>query len=72
MTGGAVAWAARRQTVIAQPTAEPDYVAACEAAMEERGIASMLDESIPFMAVQAMLQMGADNSAAIPLACKPT
>ena len=72
MTGGAVARAARRQTIIAQSTAEAEYVAACEAAMKGRGIANMLDESIPFMNVQAMLQMGVDNSAAITLACKPT
>jgi hypothetical protein len=34
LAGGAIAWMSKRQSVVAQSTAEAEYVAACEASME--------------------------------------
>ncbi|POM59370.1 Integrase catalytic core protein [Phytophthora palmivora] len=42
MAGGAVSWASRRQTIVAQSTAEAEYVAVCEACMEGQGLRNML------------------------------
>jgi hypothetical protein len=72
IAGGAVAWAARRQTIVAQSTAEAEYVAACEATMEGRGIVNMLDEALDVIDMKSRLTMGVDNSAAIALAKPPT
>ncbi|OWZ14508.1 hypothetical protein PHMEG_00012005 [Phytophthora megakarya] len=36
--GGPISWAARRQLVVAQSTAEAEYVASCEAFMEDEGL----------------------------------
>lgn len=71
IAGGAVAWAARRQTIVAQSTAEAEYVAACEAAMEGRGIVNMLDEVLPVINVSTSLELGMDNNTAIALATAP-
>ncbi|KAE9131822.1 hypothetical protein PF010_g3399 [Phytophthora fragariae] len=72
IAGGAVAWAARRQTIVAQSTAEAEYVAACEAAMEGRGIANMLNEALVVIQKKSKLMLGVDNTAAIALAKAPT
>ncbi|RMX69064.1 hypothetical protein DD238_005578 [Peronospora effusa] len=72
MESGAVAWAARRQKIVAQSIAEAEYVAACEASMEGRGIVNMLNEILHCIQAHAVLTMGIDNAAAISLACKPT
>ncbi|KAG3081613.1 hypothetical protein PI124_g14215 [Phytophthora idaei] len=72
IAGGAVAWAARRQTITAQLTAEAEYVAACEATMEGRGIINMLDEALHVIEVKTRLKLGVDNNAAIALAKAPT
>lgn len=70
--GGALAWAARRQTITAQSTAEAEYVSACEAAMEGRGIVNMLDEVLHVIEVETGFKLGVDNNAAIALAKSPT
>ena len=72
INGGAVAWAARRQTIIAQSTAEAEYVAACGASMEGREIANMLDEILLCIKVKNVLTIGVDNSATITLVCTST
>ena len=72
INGGAVAWALRRQTIIAQSKSEADYVAACVASMESRRIANMLDGILQCIKVKKVLTMGVDNSPAITLVCKPT
>ncbi|KAE9354746.1 hypothetical protein PR003_g3197 [Phytophthora rubi] len=72
IAGGAVACAARRQTITAQSTAEAEYVAACEAAMEGRGIVNMLDEALHVVDMKTNLRLGVDDNAAIALAKRPT
>ncbi|KAE9284760.1 hypothetical protein PF008_g27084 [Phytophthora fragariae] len=72
IAAGAVAWAARRQTIVAQSTAEAEYVAACEAAMEGQGIVNMLNESLVVIQKKSKLTLGVDNTAAIALAKAPT
>ncbi|GMF48719.1 unnamed protein product [Phytophthora fragariaefolia] len=68
IAGDAVAWAARRQTIKAQSTAEAEYVAACEAVMEGRGIINTLDEARHEINTKTYLRLGVDNTAAIVLA----
>ncbi|POM71807.1 Hypothetical protein PHPALM_11577 [Phytophthora palmivora] len=53
-------------------TAEAEYVATCEATMEGRGIANMLDEALKMIEVNTKLTMGVDNNSAIALAKAPT
>ncbi|GMF47619.1 unnamed protein product [Phytophthora fragariaefolia] len=72
IAGCAVAWAARRQTIIAQSTAEAEYVAACEATMEGRGVVNMMDEALPKINMSTELTMRVDNNAAIAFATAPT
>ncbi|GMF18521.1 unnamed protein product [Phytophthora fragariaefolia] len=72
IAGGAVAWTARRKTIVAQSTAEAEYVVACEAMMEGHGVLNMLDEALPKINVNTELTMGVDNSAAIAIATAPT
>ncbi|POM75864.1 Integrase catalytic core protein [Phytophthora palmivora] len=52
IAGGAVAWASRHQTIIAQSTEEAGFVTACEATIEGRGIVNMLDEDLPKIAIK--------------------
>jgi hypothetical protein len=70
LAGGAVSWASRRQTIVAQSTAEAEYVAACEAAMEGSGLRNILQELVPECEVK--LTMGIDNSAAFVMVTNPT
>ena len=64
-----MAWAARRQTVVAQSTAEAEYVASCEARMEGRALANVLTEVLPKRKIDFTLEV--DNQAAISLASNP-
>jgi hypothetical protein len=61
LAGGAVAWMSKRQSIIAQSTAEAEYVAACEAAMEAKGQFNILSEILPTTHVRPVI--GIDNSA---------
>ncbi|KAG6614430.1 Integrase catalytic core protein [Phytophthora cinnamomi] len=47
MAGGAASWASRRQSIVAQSTAEAEYVAVCEACMEGQGLRNMLIQVFP-------------------------
>ncbi|GMF18399.1 unnamed protein product [Phytophthora fragariaefolia] len=49
MSGGAISWASRRQTIVVQSTAEAEYVAACEACMEGQGLRNVFTESSPMV-----------------------
>ncbi|KAE9191830.1 hypothetical protein PF005_g11110 [Phytophthora fragariae] len=68
--GGAVSWASRRQTIVAQSTAEAKYVAACEVCMEAQGLRNVLIEVFPKMTTK--LRQGIDNQAAFVMATNPT
>ncbi|KAE8981056.1 hypothetical protein PF011_g22184 [Phytophthora fragariae] len=70
MAGGAVSWASRRQSIVAQSTAEAEYVAACEACMEAQGLRNVLIEVFPEMTTK--LRQGIDNQAAFVMATNPT
>ncbi|OWY97588.1 LOW QUALITY PROTEIN: hypothetical protein PHMEG_00031847 [Phytophthora megakarya] len=67
MAGGPIAWAARRQSIVALSTAEAEYAAACEACQEGQSIKNILTEvrGVEFT-------LGIDNQAAITLATRPT
>ncbi|POM77221.1 Integrase catalytic core protein [Phytophthora palmivora] len=70
LAGEAVAWMSRRQSVIALPTAEADYIAACEATMEAVAGKNILQELLPQHKVK--LCVGIDNQAAHVMATNPT
>ncbi|KAG3205774.1 hypothetical protein PC128_g1256 [Phytophthora cactorum] len=70
IAGGPVAWAARRQSVVAQSNAEAEYVASCEACMVGKSLIDILTEAVPHKRVEFTL--GVDNQAAIALASNPT
>ncbi|POM80958.1 Integrase catalytic core protein [Phytophthora palmivora] len=68
--GGAISWASRRQTIVAQSTAEAEYVAACEAVMEGRALMNILNELLP--EVKRKLTLGVDNHSSYVIAPSPT
>ncbi|RAW37847.1 hypothetical protein PC110_g5886 [Phytophthora cactorum] len=70
MVGGPVAWAARRQSIVAFSTAEAEYAAACEACQESQSIKNVLMEIIGECDLE--FNLGVDNQAAISLATHPT
>lgn len=70
VAGGPVAWAARRQSIVAQSTAEAENVAACEACQEGRALVNVVMETLPDYSVK--LSLGIDNQAALSLAEHPT
>ncbi|GMF55152.1 unnamed protein product [Phytophthora fragariaefolia] len=67
---GAISWASRRQSIVAQSTAEAEYVAACEACMEGQGLRNVLIEVFSMMKTENRL--GIDNQAAFVMATNPT
>ncbi|KAJ0392560.1 hypothetical protein ATCC90586_009433 [Pythium insidiosum] len=70
IAGGAVSWMSKRQPVVAQSTAEAEYVAACEASMEAMAMTHIVSEILPSLATKPVV--GIDNSAAIVMATNPT
>uniref|UniRef100_A0AAV1THA1 Reverse transcriptase Ty1/copia-type domain-containing protein n=1 Tax=Peronospora matthiolae TaxID=2874970 RepID=A0AAV1THA1_9STRA len=70
LAGGAISWASRRQSIVAQSTAEAEYVAACEACMEGRGLIQVLIEIFPRLV--SKFRLGIDNKAAFVMATNPT
>ncbi|KAE9268938.1 hypothetical protein PF001_g29444 [Phytophthora fragariae] len=70
LAGGAVSWMSRRQTIVALSTAEAEYVAACEAAMEAVSESNILQEILPQQDVK--LRIGMDSQAALVMATNPT
>ncbi|GMF26136.1 unnamed protein product [Phytophthora fragariaefolia] len=70
MAGGPVAWAARRQSIVALSTAEAEYAAACEACQEGQAIKNILMELSATREIS--FKLGVDSQAAIALATHPT
>ncbi|GMF45058.1 unnamed protein product [Phytophthora fragariaefolia] len=70
IAGGAISWASRRQSIVAQSTAEAEYVADCEACMEGQGLRNDLIEVFSMMKTENRL--GVDNQAAFVMATNPT
>ncbi|CEG48738.1 FOG: Transposon-encoded proteins with TYA, reverse transcriptase, integrase domains in various combinations [Plasmopara halstedii] len=60
----------KRQSIVAQSTAEAEYVAACGAAIEAKAQFNILSEIFPSMHVRPVI--GIDNSAAHVMATSPT
>ncbi|KAG2782752.1 hypothetical protein PC129_g20533 [Phytophthora cactorum] len=69
MAGGPVAWAARRQSIVALSTAAAQYAAAYEACQEGQSIKNVLMEIIGERDLE--FNLGADNQTAISLAPTP-
>ncbi|KAJ8517172.1 hypothetical protein ON010_g18360 [Phytophthora cinnamomi] len=70
LMGGAISWASRRQTIVGQSTAEAEYIAACEAAMEGKTLMNILDEMLPEM--KHRITLGVDNQSSYVMATNPT
>nr|CCA21002.1 copiatype polyprotein putative [Albugo laibachii Nc14] len=70
LAGGAISWASRRQSIVAQSTAEAEYVAACEACMGGQGLRNILLQV--FADVKYIFRIGIDNQAAYVMATNPT
>ncbi|KAJ0391858.1 hypothetical protein P43SY_011595 [Pythium insidiosum] len=61
LAGGAVSWLSKRQPIIALSTAEAEYIAACEAAMEATTQYNILTEMFPTYQIKAAI--GIDSQA---------
>ncbi|KAG3146505.1 hypothetical protein PI124_g10104 [Phytophthora idaei] len=70
IAGGPVACATRRQSVVAQSTAQAEYVASREACMEGKSLINILTEAVLHKRVEFTLGVG--NQAAIAQASNPT
>ncbi|GAB9477602.1 hypothetical protein Gpo141_00014705, partial [Globisporangium polare] len=70
LADGAVSWMSKRQSIVALSTAEAEYVAACEATMEAKAAANILQEMIPHKRFRVTL--GVDNKSAFIMATNPT
>ncbi|KAE8999655.1 hypothetical protein PR001_g18999 [Phytophthora rubi] len=70
LAGGPVAWAARRQSIVALSTAEAEYAASCEACHEGRAMLNLLVEVLQNHVAE--FKLGVDNQAAAALASRPS
>ena len=70
VAGGAISWMAHLQSIVAQSTAEAEYVAACEACMESQALKNILIEIAHDRDIE--VQIGIDNQAAFVMATNPT
>ncbi|CAH0481201.1 unnamed protein product [Peronospora belbahrii] len=70
IAGGTISWASRRQSIVAQSTAEAEYVAASEACMEGQGLRNLLIEE--FSHIDTEYRLGIDNQAAFVMSTNPT
>ncbi|OWZ00005.1 hypothetical protein PHMEG_00028897 [Phytophthora megakarya] len=70
LAGGTISWAATRQSVAAQSTAEAEYVAFCEATMDGKGSFNNLWELFPKYPTK--FHLGIDNKTALAFATNPT
>ena len=70
IAGGAVAWASKRQPVIALSTAEAEYVAACEATMEAMAERKIIREVLSRFSLD--IRIGIDSQSTFVMATSPT
>ncbi|OWZ04039.1 Copia type Polyprotein [Phytophthora megakarya] len=70
MAGRAISWASRRQSIVAQSTADAEYVATCEACMESQELRNVLIQVLPELVTS--FRMGIDNQAVFVTATNPT
>ena len=70
LAGGAISWAARRQTIVAISTAEAEYGVGAEKAMGAMGLHNILVEAL--LNVKFQVNITIDNQAAIILSTDPT
>ncbi|POM61641.1 Copiatype Polyprotein [Phytophthora palmivora] len=70
MDEGTVSWASRQQTIVAQSTAEAEYVVAWEACIEGQGLRNLLIDMFPMVEVKH--RYGNDNRAAVMMATNTT
>ena len=59
LAGEAISWASRRQIIVAQSTAEAEFVAAFKACVEGQGIQNILIQEFP--ETEAKIRMFIDN-----------
>ncbi|KAL4590248.1 hypothetical protein LXL04_003174 [Taraxacum kok-saghyz] len=71
MNGGAVSWKSSKQEVVAQSTAESEYVAASEAAKEAAWMKKFIEDLGVVRSIQDPLEVFCDNEGAIALAKEP-
>nr|GFB25171.1 retrotransposon protein, putative, Ty1-copia subclass [Tanacetum cinerariifolium] len=71
VNGGAVDWKSKKQTTIAMHSAQAEYVAASEAAMEAVWIRKFVEDLGMMPSLNKPINMYCDNSAAIIFANKP-
>ena len=70
LCGGAISWASRRQTIVAQSTAEAEYIAACEASMEGKAILNILQDMKSD--IKQLIPLAVDNQSSLVMANSPT
>ena len=66
IAGGAISWAAKKQSLVALSTAEAEYIAMCEAVKESLWIRKLLTEL--FRPLKNSIPLYADNQSAIAMA----
>lgn len=72
MCGGAISWASRKQTCVAQSSSEAEYVALGEAAMEGKSFFNTLSQVFAMDVGENMIDLHVDNQSSIMLATQPT
>jgi hypothetical protein len=70
VNGGAISWSCRKQTVVAQSTAESEYIGLSNAAKEASWLKNLITEI--FCPLKKPLTLYSDNQAAIAMAKNDT
>ena len=61
LAGGAVSWLSRLQNVFALSTAEAEYIATCETAMEADSLCNIVEETLYETNTSIEVDIGVDN-----------
>ena len=72
IAGGAVSWLSRFQSVVAMSTAEAEYIASCEAAIEAASLRKVIEETLNVTNKSIAVKIGVDKSSAMTLTMDPT